>query len=213
MRHALRAGSLPFLPCLLPALGPVTKPVMKLLSIALLSLASLFGAQRVIAPSLVASTQDPIVPGPQHELLQRNAGTWDAVLTTQGPDGKDAQSKGVMVSKKFTGYFVVEDFDAEFMGQKFMGHGVHGYCPVRGAYFTHWTDSMSPTPLNAQGQYDEKSKTLTLQGECLGMSGKMEPCRLVTKHVDADHQSFEMWMKGPDDKEMRVLRIDYTRRK
>ncbi|MEY4831113.1 MAG: hypothetical protein RLZZ562_2909, partial [Planctomycetota bacterium] len=114
---------------------------MKLLSIALLSLASLFGAQKAIAPSLFAPTQDPILPGPQHELLQRYAGTWDAVLTTQGQDGKDEQSKGVLVAKKSAGFFVVDDFEAEFMGQKFVGHGVHGYCPVRGAYFTHWTDS------------------------------------------------------------------------
>jgi hypothetical protein len=186
---------------------------MKLLTIAFLSLASLFGAQKAIARSLVAAAQDPMVAGPQHELLQRYAGTWDAVLTTQGQDGKDEQSKGVLVAKKSAGFFVVDDFEAEFMGQKFVGHGVHGYCPVRGAYFTHWTDSMSPSPLRAEGQYDEKSKTLTLVGECVGMSGKLEPCRIVTKHADADHQSFELWMQGPDDKESRVLRIDYTRRK
>ena len=186
---------------------------MKLLAIAFLSVASVAGALPSVLPTTAASMQDPFKPGPQHELMQKHAGTWDCVLTGAGPDGAEAKSKGVSVCKKFGAFHLVDDFDAEFMGERFLGHGVHGYCSVREAYFTHWADSMSPTPLTAYGKYDEKEKTLTLKGECLGVSGKLEPCRLVTKFVDDDHYWFEMFASMPDGSEARVLHIDYTRRK
>jgi len=186
---------------------------MKLLSIAFLSLVSVAGAHHAFAPAHAWFGQDPIEPGPQHEMLQKFAGSWDCVLTGTGPDGKEAKSKGVSVCKKFGSYHMIDDFDADFMGQKFIGHGVNGYCTVRGAYFTHWADSMSPTPLTAYGQYDEKTKTMTLKGECLGMSGKLEPCTLVTKHIDDDHYWFEMHASMPDGTQAVVLHIDYTRRK
>jgi hypothetical protein len=186
---------------------------MKILAIALLSLASLAGAHEAFAPAPWFAAQDPVKAGPQHEMLQKLAGSWDCVLTGPGPDGVEAKSKGVSVCKKFGAFHVVDDFDAEFMGQKFIGHGVNGYCTARGAYFTHWADSMSPSPLTAYGQYDEKTKTMTLKGECLGMTGKLEPCTLVTKHLDDDHYWFEMHASMPDGTQSCVLHIDYTRRK
>ncbi len=186
---------------------------MKLLLIAFLSVAAFAGARATLAPAPFGNAQEPMKPGPQHALLQKYAGSWDCVLTGMGPDGKEATSKGVSVSKKFGDFHTVEDFDAEFMGQKFTGHGMVGYCSTRGAYFTYWADTMSPTPLTAYGQYDEKTKTMTQKGECLGASGKLEPCTLVTKHVDDDHFSFEMLASMPDGSQMCVLRIDYTRRK
>lgn len=210
-----RRGADDFLECRDGGLGaaPISLCGMKLIASAFLCVASLVGAFPVGGPTRLAALQDPVKPGPQHALLQKHEGTWDCVLTGAGPDGAEAKSKGVSVCKKFGAFHLVDDFDAEFMGERFLGHGVHGYCSVREAFFTHWADSMSPTPLTAYGKYDEKEKTLTLKGECLGMSGKLEPCRLVTKFVDDDHYWFEMFASMPDGSEARVLHIDYTRRK
>ena len=99
------------------------------------------------------------------------------------------------------------------MGQPFSGHGINSYCQVRKQYIASWADSMVSSPLTIAGDYDAKTKTLTMVGECLGMSGRMEPCKTVTVYQDDDHFAFEMHGPGPDGKMMRHLRIEYMRRK
>jgi hypothetical protein len=160
-----------------------------------------------------ALAQEPIPQAPQHKQLQKMAGTWDATMTLMGPDGSPMECAGVMVTRKHTDYFTVDEFQADLGGVKFVGHGTNGWCPVRKKHFTTWCDSMSPTPLIAWGDYDEAKKELALAGECMGMSGKLEPCRVVTKFVDDDHASFAMYGKGPDGEEMRFVQIEYVRRK
>lgn len=186
---------------------------MKTLFLAFAALGSLVGGTAVLAPSidLAARVQDPIPAGPEHKMLMKLAGEWDATLSMVGPDGSNQTSTGVMSTRTHSDYFLVDDFTADMMGQKFKGHGVHGYCPLKKQYFTHWTDSFSPTPLYATGTYDEKTKKLTLTGECMGMSGKLEPQKIVTTFVDDDHHSFDLYMNGPAGLELAVLHIDYTR--
>lgn len=188
---------------------------MKTLVLAILALGSGFGMHAALDPlanRFLALFQEPVPATAEHKLLQKLAGTWEAVLTMESPEG-EVKSKGTMITRKHSDYFVVDDFTAEMMGQKFVGHGVHGYCPIQKKFFTHWTDSMSATPLYATGTYDEKKKELTLTGECQGMSGKLEPCRIVTVWKDDDHTAFDMFGAGPDGKEMHFLHIDYTRKK
>jgi hypothetical protein len=84
---------------------------------------------------------------------------------------------------------------------------------VRKQYFLYWVDSMTSSPLTAYGDYDAKKRELVLKGECLGMSGKLEPCRMVTRFVDDDHRTFSMFGTGPDGKEKQCLTIEYTRKR
>lgn len=188
---------------------------MKTLLLAFAAASTLVAGKAVLVPasSFAARAQEPIPAGPEHKLLQKLAGEWDAALSMVGPDGSTQKSTGVNVARTHSDYFVVDDFTADMMGQKFTGHGVHGYCPLKKQYFTHWTDSFSPTPLYATGTFDEKTKKLTLTGECMGMSGKLEPQKIVTTFVDDDHHGFDLYMNGPDGKEAHVLHIDYTRKK
>ncbi len=190
--------------------------LMKLLALVVLALGSGFGLEQALAPTSTrygTPVQEPAPATAEHKMLQKLAGTWDAVLTMPGPSGEAMKSSGSMVTKKHSDYFVVDEFTADLMGQKFIGHGVHGYCPLQKKYFTHWSDSLSPTPLYATGTYNEKTKELVLTGECQGMSGKLEACRIVTHFVDEDHTAFDMYGAGPDGKEMHFLHIDYTRTK
>jgi hypothetical protein len=145
--------------------------------------------------------------------LQKLVGTWDAVVIMTDPTGKEQKSSGKMTTAKQTEFHTVDNFDGEFMGMPFKGHGINGYCPVKKQYYTLWTDSMVPSPLVLYGNLDEKKGELTMTGEGVGMSGKMEPYKTVTKYVDGDHISWAMYGPGPDGKEMQHLRIEYTRKK
>ena len=187
---------------------------MKTILVTLAALSSGLGLGYSIQDSAnPAAAQDPMQPGPQHALLQKHVGTWDAVVVTHDEQGKEVRDKGTMVNKKLSDFHTADQYSGEFMGMPFTGNGVNTYCPLRKQFITFWTDSMSPSPLILQGDYDAKTKTMTMTGEMFGMSGKLEPCRTVTVHKDADHIEWSMYGPGPDGKEVQHLRIEYTRRK
>lgn len=176
----------------------------------------LLAALLAVTAGVTFTAQDPMEmpkPGPEHAILQQFVGTWDAVIIMPGADGAEQRSKAKMVTRKHGEFHIVDDFTGEFMGMPFTGHGVTSYCPVRKKYFTTWTDSMAPSPLVLTGDWDAKTKMMSMKGECVGMSGKLEPCRTMIQHKDADHYAFEMHGLMPDGTEGRHLRIEYTRKK
>ena len=68
-------------------------------------------------------------PGPEHEILKKDEGVWDATVeATMAPGAPPAVSKGVETVKATGGgLWYVSDFKSEMMGQPFEGHGVTGY--------------------------------------------------------------------------------------
>lgn len=165
------------------------------------------------APASESAPQDPFQAGPQHARLMKLVGNWDAVIIMADPTGAEQKSNAKMAMTKHSEFHTIEDFDGEFMGMPFKGHGINGYCPLKKQYYTLWTDSMAASPLVLYGDWDEKKGELTLTGEGVGMSGKLEKFRTVTKYPDADRIAWSMYGPGPDGKESQHLRIDYTRKK
>ena len=45
------------------------------------------------------------------------------------------------------------------------------------------------------------------------MSGKLEPCKTVTRLTDDDHYTWTLFGAGPDGKARTLLRLGATRRK
>ena len=170
-------------------------------------------AAAAAAPFALQDPQGMPQAGPEHVVLMDHVGVWDAVVITEDMEGKEQRSKGKATTRKLADFHTIDDFEAEFMGMQFVGHGMNSWCPLRRKYVSSWADSMTPSPLQLTGDYDAKTRQLKMSGECLGMSGKLEPCRTVTYLRDADHFAWEMFGNGPDGKEMRTLRIEYTRHK
>src|SRR5262245_60045643 len=103
------------------------------LSAALLVLAATLGsgqaAQDVVKPGApLASPPDALHAGAPHALLQRLAGTWDAVLIAPDGKGGETRTKGSLTTTKHTGFHTVDSFEGDFMGMKLIGHGMNGYC-------------------------------------------------------------------------------------
>ena len=100
-------------------------------------------------PAGSASAQDmPAMPkpGPEHQLLKEDEGTWDAkVEVFPGPGAAPMVSKGVEVNTiGCGGLCLITDFKGEMMpGQPFHGHGTATYDPQKKKYVGSWTDSMS----------------------------------------------------------------------
>lgn len=158
------------------------------------------------------AAQDMPTPGKEHQQLAAAAGTWDAAIEGMGPDGQASLSKGVSERRMLGGFWLIDDFTADMGGMPFIGHGMTGYDPEKKVYVGTWTDSMSPALMLMEGTYDKSGKVLTMTGMGPGMDGKPTKMRMVSTMKDANTEVFEMFQPGPEGKEMRTLKITYTRR-
>lgn len=148
-------------------------------------------------------------PGPEHDRLKELAGTWDAV-TKFG----DQESKGVATYKPICGGMWVEsDFEGDFGGQRFQGHGLDGYDLNKKKYVSVWVDSMSSAPMRLEGDFDAKAKRLVMTAESVGPDGSPQKVKNVTEYRDKDHMTFRMFMVGPNGQEQQAFTVEYTRRK
>jgi hypothetical protein len=147
--------------------------------------------------------------GPEHQRLKRLEGEW--IATVKSAEG---ESKGTMTYRaECGGLWLVSDFRGEFGGQKFQGRGLDGYDPQKKKYVSVWVDSMSTRPMLLEGDRDEGKQTLTMVGEGPGPDGKPAKYKSVSRQVDADHETFKMYMVGPDGKDVEMMTIDYARKK
>ncbi|MBL8733161.1 MAG: DUF1579 domain-containing protein [Planctomycetes bacterium] len=158
------------------------------------------------------AAQNPPEPSPQHKKLADMQGRWDVAIEAIEPNGQGNSSKGASTLRLLaTGLWLIEDFASTFNGLPFQGHGVTGYDPQKKKYVTTWVDSWTPSMLQLEGDYDKAGKVLTMTGEGLGTDGKPAHYRNVITWVDQDHFTFEMFVTGAEQKEVKVLTMTYTR--
>lgn len=157
----------------------------------------------------VTFAQEMPAPGPEHERLKQLEGEWIATLKSPGGD-----SKGTMTYRmECGGLWLVSDFRSDFGGMKFQGRGLDGYDPQKKKYVSVWVDSMSLRPLLFEGDWDAAKKELTSRGEGTGPDGKPVKYKSVSRMVDADHETFKMFIVGPDGTETEMMTIEYARKK
>lgn len=158
-----------------------------------------------------AAAQPPAPrPGPEHEMLAKMAGVWEAVITAGGAEA----GKGVMTFKMGPGgLWVVSSFEGEFSGQKFTGHGLDGYDPAKQRFVGAWADSMAPSLLVTEGTLDKDKNTMTSTGDGPGPEGKIVKLKLVTEMKGQDNMVFTLSAPDKDNKDQAMITITYTRKK
>lgn len=156
-------------------------------------------------------TAQAATPAAEHKQLATRAGTWNAVIEMNA-DPQAAKSKGTsQQTMACGGLWLIDDFHADLGGMPFHGHGTTGYDPAKGKYVGSWVDSMSTALMTLEGSYDKAGKVLTMTGMAPGPDGKPVLHRFVTTHRDAATDVFEMFVVGPDGKDLKVMTITYTR--
>lgn len=165
-----------------------------------------------LALALPIVAQEMPQPGPEHKKLTSQVGTWSAELSYMGEDGQQTKSKGVSVRKApLGGFWLIDNFQADMMGMKFRGQGTTGYDPAKKKYVGTWVDSMTPSLMVIEGNFDKTGKILTMEGMGQGFDGKPAKTRLVTTEKDKNTHVFEMFTQMPDGKFMKTMTITYTR--
>jgi len=156
-----------------------------------------------------------VAPSPEHKLLEKYAGTWDAEISVPSPTGGAPQKSAAKATARVTcgGLWLVTDFEGSMMGGPFTGHEIFGYDPTTKRYVLTWVDSTSASPNTGEFTWDEKTRTL--EGS---MKGKLPTgAEMTWKQTDAwesdDAREWAMVMKGPDGKEIPAVQISYKRHK
>lgn len=159
-----------------------------------------------------AAEMNPDSPSPEHALLQKMVGTWDAEVTND-MGGTPEKSKGTMVSRAVGQLWIVSDFEGEHMGAPFEGHEVCGWHPSKQKYTTVWVDTMEATATTGEGTYDATGRKLTMNMEC-SMNGQKHSSTNTITWKDDNTMTMTMQMTGPESKSMPGgMTIEYKRRK
>ena len=135
----------------------------------------------------------PPPPGPEHQILSAEAGTWDAVVEMAAPDGTTMRSTGIEEDTLACGgRCLVSAFKGEFMpGMTFEGRGVTTWDGAKKKYVGAWTDSMSSGMSVSDGTYDASTKTMTSSMEGPDMTGKVVKTNSTVKYTDARSQNHD----------------------
>lgn len=142
----------------------------------------------------------PAKPGPEHAVLAREAGTWEAAVEIRmGPQGAPPQiSKGVEVNRICcNGLWLVKEFKSDPAFPPFEGRGLVG--------------SDTTTPTMTEGTLDAAGKIMTSNGSTVS-NGREMRFREVEVWKDDNTRQFTMYVQGPDGKESAGLSIAYTRK-
>jgi hypothetical protein len=165
-----------------------------------------------------APAQDPmamVMPGEHHAHMKKLVGDFDYSMKMFMPGQAPMDYTGKRSAKMVMGdRYLDETYTGVFMGMPFEGHGVMAYDNVQKKYLSTWIDNMGTSIMFGSGTCDAGGTVWTMTGDMADpATGAMVKTRSVTKIVDADHISFEMYAPGPDGKEMKMMEILATRAK
>lgn len=151
----------------------------------------------------------PPKPSPEQAKLAGLEGVWNAELEMMG-----ATSKGVeKCTSSLGGFWIVTDFEGEFMGAPFHGHGVTGFDVARGKIVNVWVDSSGSPMTISEGSFDASGKKLVAESSGVDRTGKPARFKHVTTINSRDSRTFEIFQLADGGKEELAMRIRYTRTK
>ncbi len=173
-----------------------------------------------LALAMRAGTQEPVGVKPtiEHIRLARAVGTWDATMKTyvQGPDAEPIVSQGTEVVKLMPGgLWLQTEYDGKIGEIPFHAVSLTGYDPKKDKYVGTWVDSMSPTLLVTEGDFDTKTKSLTMNAKGTEqLTGKPYEAKMTSIFSDKETRLYMMFVKNDRTKGqfVKFVEITYTKR-
>lgn len=188
------------------------------LSIVLVSLAAtrLHVDAQELDPEMMKKWQEFMTPNEHHKRLKALEGEW--TFTTKmwmDPNAPPTESKGKSSAKFIMdGRYLMHHVEGEFSGMPMKGMAIVGYDNIKKKYINSWIDNFGTGFMTAEGTFNEDKKEWTYAtSQSDPMSGGSVKGRTVERIVDKDHWEMDMYMNGPAGKEIKQLKIRYTRAK
>jgi len=163
----------------------------------------------------MAKWQAYATPSEGHKVMEQLVGSWDYSLRYwSAPNTPPEVSTGTSDVKWILGNrFLEMDVNGTSMGQPFEGMGIIGYDNAKKEYVNTWIDNMGTGMMNATGTYNAETNTMTETGTYTDPMSGEQKFKGVTKFVDADSFTYEMYTYAPDGSEFRNMKINYIRKK
>jgi hypothetical protein len=154
-------------------------------------------------------------PGPNHAMLAKMAGDWNFTIKwSMDPSQPMQESKGTATyTTLMDGRFCQEQVNGDMMGRPFNGMGLTGYDNAQKKYVGTWIDNMGTGMMTSQGTPDASGNVVNWKGQSADpMTGKAMTHRMVSRFVDDNHMTYEMFGPGPTGKEYKMMEIAYERK-
>jgi hypothetical protein len=143
-----------------------TRSLRVLIPIALLALSAL-GWSRT-------QTFEATPPTAEQEYLAKMVGTWDAKVAVAMGVGGTTTSTGTEINALVAGgKWLTTDFQFDFMGTPFEGHGVLGWDATKKKFVGTWVDSFSESFTHMEGELKDGALAWDYETTMMGMTNKI----------------------------------------
>ena len=155
------------------------------------------------------------MPGPEHAVLQRLTGSWEAVTRYwMKPGAEPVEARGTSQRKSILGgRFILEELEGGNLALPFRGVALFGYDAFEKKYTSAWADTMNTAILTNLGTYDRTNNVVNFTGQYKDpWTGNRKPQRGILRFLDANRQVLELHVTEPGGQEFKMLEITYTRK-
>ena len=152
-----------------------------------------------------------IPPAPQHEKLMESAGEWDvSARFYMDPSQPPVETSATDSISAVGSFWVVGDYNGDFMGMPFRGVSQVGWDPRIQKYVSTWIDAMSPFMYRFEGDWD--GGMLKMEGMNPNpMTGEDCKWRIEEEHPDRDNRTMRMYVEM-GGQEVQTFEMTYKRK-
>jgi hypothetical protein len=162
--------------------------------------------------------QKAMTPGESQKKLAPMVGTFETKVRTwmdPDPTKPPEDTTGSSVNTWALGdRYVQMKYDGIMMGETLNGIGFIGFDNVSKKYVSTWIDTAGTGIMWSTGTMDASGKVISMKATVNDPgTGKPSPADTKITITDNDHHKLEMWGKGPAGKMVKIMEIEYTRKK
>lgn len=164
---------------------------------------------------MMKAWQNFMTPGDMHKWMAKYTGTWVGEASQwMGPGEPTKTTATEVVTMTMNGLYQVTNFSSTMMGMPMQGQSTMAYDNAKKTFVLTWIDNLGSGIVWMTGNYDEKTKTLSLKGKQTDpVTGKDSDIRQEQVYIDDDTYKSVMYGATPDGKEMKFLEITFKRKK
>lgn len=164
--------------------------------------------------SMMETYKELAVPGPQHKMLARLAGSWTTrTRSSMEPGQPPVESTGTCEQKMILdGHYLQQEYAGDMMGNPFIGINTIGYDNYAKKFVSTWVDSMSTGIYFFEGKASADGKTVTQK--CSFDDPVRGPMnwRSVMRVVDDNTIEYRMFMTPKGGVEKMEMEMTVTRK-
>jgi hypothetical protein len=150
-----------------------------------------------------------------HEWLKQLVGQWDAEFKMYMQPDQPTESAGTDSVRALGGLWVVAETKTTMMGAPYNGILSLGYNPQQKNFHGTWIDSFGGYLWVYKGTLNDAGDMLTLEteGPSLQAPGKTARYKEIIQITGKDSRTFNSSFEGEDGKWVKILTIEYHRKK